>query len=281
MARGRDAAPDDRACARQSRRKTRLAQNLLIADKVDEALKIYTEIAAEDQKDANSLLRISQIYRQKRDFDKAREAGRKALAVDPNNLEVRYNEVSLLEREGKTAEAISALKNILTSSAKRSYSAGERGNRIVLLERLGLMYRTNEQYTEAIDTFRQIAEVDSNLGGRAAAQIADTYRCRRTHQGSRRSERRCEEVSGRSRSASCARVAACRNGQDGRSGRRFKTMLDGKNDRETYVTLAQIYEKGKDFTFRWRRRSTRRPSCRNRTTTKSRSRLCAAQCTKK
>ena len=82
----------------------------------------------------------------------------------------------MLEAEGKTAEATTALKELLTSTAKRNYSAGERGNRIVLLERLGLMYRSNEQYTEAIETFRQIAELDPNLGGRAPAQIADTYR---------------------------------------------------------------------------------------------------------
>jgi tetratricopeptide (TPR) repeat protein len=224
------------------------AQNLLLGEQYDEALKIFTEIAAEDPKDANSLLRISQIYRQKRDFDKAREAARKALDIDPNNLEVRYNEVNLLEGEGKTAEAISALKNILTSSAKRSYSAGEKGNRIVLLERLGLMYRSHEQYTEAIDTFRQIAELDANLGGRAAAQIADTYRIAKNY------NKALEEANAAAKKYPDDRVLRAvrasilaETGKTNEAAAELKTLLDGKNDRETYVTLAQIYEKGKDY----------------------------------
>ena len=61
------------------------AQNLLLADKYDEALAVYKEIAANDPKDWQSQLRISQIYRQKKDFAKAREASSKALAIEPKN----------------------------------------------------------------------------------------------------------------------------------------------------------------------------------------------------
>src|SRR5262245_56220935 len=64
-----------------------LAQNLLLAEQVDEALRVFSELASEDPKDALSQLRISQIYRQKRDFGKANEAAQKAAAIDPNNLE--------------------------------------------------------------------------------------------------------------------------------------------------------------------------------------------------
>jgi tetratricopeptide (TPR) repeat protein len=224
------------------------AQNLLLADNVDDALKVFTELAAEDPKDPTAQLRISQIYRQKRDFDKAREAAKKALDIEPNNLEVRYNEISLLEAEGKTAEAIAALKSVLTSTAKRSYSAGERGNRIVLLERLGLMYRNNEQYTEAVETFRQIGEVDPNLGGRAAAQIADTYRIAKDY------TKALEEVNAAAKKYPDDRVLRAvrasllaETGKTTEAVSELKSLLDGKNDRETYVTMAQIYEKGKNY----------------------------------
>ena len=156
--------------------KRALAQNLMLAEQFDESLKVYEELLAEDPKDAQSQLRISQIYRQKRDFAKAREASRKALEIDPENLEARYNDVNLLESEGKTAEAIAQLKEMVESTKKASYSAGEKGNRVALLERLGLMYRSNDQPDEAVAVFNEIGELDPSLGARVAAQVIETYR---------------------------------------------------------------------------------------------------------
>jgi tetratricopeptide (TPR) repeat protein len=152
------------------------AQNLLLSEKADEALKVYREIAAEDKKDWQSWLRIAQIHRQRREFDKAREAANNAAAIEPNNLEVRYNEVTLLEAEGKPQEAITALNELLNSTARKNYSTGERGNRVVLLERLGLMYRSAEQIDKAVETFHQIAELDPAAGGRAYAHSIDALR---------------------------------------------------------------------------------------------------------
>src|SRR5438034_2679291 len=78
-----------------------LAQNLLWSGKYDEALKLYTELAEAEPKDPQSHLRMSQIYRQKRMFDKARAALAKAKELDHDSIEVRYDEVNLLEAEGK------------------------------------------------------------------------------------------------------------------------------------------------------------------------------------
>ena len=65
---------------------------------------------------------------------------------------------------------------MLKSTAKRSYTGGERGNRVLLLERMGLLYRANDRTDEAVDAFRQIGDVDSELGSRSQAQVIDTYR---------------------------------------------------------------------------------------------------------
>src|SRR5690606_2429245 len=116
----------------------------------------------QDKKDWQSWLRVSQIYRQKRDFTRAAEAGQKALEIEPNNLEVRYNNVALLEAQGRSADALAAMNNLVQSTAKRTYSAGERSNRIVLLERLAGMYRAGDQWDKAVETYRQIAELEPN-----------------------------------------------------------------------------------------------------------------------
>ncbi len=46
--------------------KQALAEDLLLSNQLDDALKLYQEAAAEDPKDIKAELRISQIYRQKR-----------------------------------------------------------------------------------------------------------------------------------------------------------------------------------------------------------------------
>ena len=153
-----------------------LAEDLLLSDQLDDALKLYQELAEEDPKDELSLLRMSQIYRQKRDFAKAREASDKAKGIDPDDLEVQYNDVNLLEAEGRLPDAIKTLKGILDSTAKKTYSAAEKNNRTLLLEGLGELYRTIEQYTAAVETFRQMGELDPDSGARAAAEIVETYR---------------------------------------------------------------------------------------------------------
>ncbi|MEJ7607211.1 MAG: tetratricopeptide repeat protein [Bryobacteraceae bacterium] len=78
------------------------AQNLLLAERVEEALKIYSELATADPKDWQSQLRLSQIYREQKQFDKAEEAARKAVEMEPGNLEVRYNQVNLLEAKARS-----------------------------------------------------------------------------------------------------------------------------------------------------------------------------------
>ncbi len=224
------------------------AQNLMLADQLDEALKQFTAIAAQDKKDWQSWLRVSQIYRQKRDFTKAAEAGQKALEIEPNNLEVRYNNVALLEAQGRSADALTAMTSLLQSTTKRTYSAGERSNRIVLLERLAGMYRAGDQWDKAAETYRQIAELEPNAASRVAAQVADTYRVARQY------PKAMEEVNAASKKYPDDRavrsVRASILADTGRTDEAIaeaKKLFDGKSDRETWITLAQIYEKGKNY----------------------------------
>ena len=225
------------------------AQNLLLADKYDEALAIYNDIAADDPKDWQSQLRISQIYRQKKDFAKAREASKKALAIEPKNLEVQYNEVNILESEGKNTEAIAALKDLLINTAKRSYSAGEKSNRALLLERLGLMHRSSEQFEEAVAVFRQIADLDTTLGARAEAQIIDTYRASKDFQKAlQESDAAAKKYPDDKMLLAVRSSVLAEVGRADEAATELKKLLDGKNDRETYISLAQVYEKGKNFT---------------------------------
>ncbi|MFN7925616.1 MAG: tetratricopeptide repeat protein [Bryobacteraceae bacterium] len=224
------------------------AQNLLMAERYDESIKVFEKLAAADPKDIQSLLRISQIYRQQRKYDKAREASDKAKAIDPNNLDVLYNEVGILEAENKIPEAIQTLKTVVDGTARRSYSANERGTRSMLLERLGLLYRANEQYKQAADVFKEFGSLDEKNAPRAAAQIVDTHRQGRDF---KKAEEEADSAFKKWPTDNTVRVVRANVladiGRADEAATDIRKMLDGKNDRETWLTLVQIYEKGKNF----------------------------------
>jgi tetratricopeptide (TPR) repeat protein len=228
--------------------KRALAQNLMLAEQYDEALKAYQELLAEDPKDGQSQLRVSQIYRQKNDFAKAREASRKALELDPENLEVRFNDVNLFEAEGKTAEAITLLKDMLGSTRKQPYSTGEKANRVALLERLGVMYRSNEQPQEAVAAFREIGELDATLGPRVAAQVIETYRAAKEYA---KAEREADEAAKKhpdDRTLRMVRASVlAETGKPAQAVEELKTLLDGKSDREIHLSIAQAHEKARNY----------------------------------
>ncbi len=238
----------DLAPANASELKHALAQDLMLSDQLAQSLKVYQQLVAEDPKDVQSQLRMSQIYRQQRDFAKARQANDKARALDPNSVEIRYNEVNLLEAEGRNGDAIILMKEILASTAKKSYNTGERGNRAALLERLGFMYRSTEQFGPAVDTFREVAQLDPDLAARAEAQVVETYR---TAKDFKRAEQEASAAASKYPDDRMLRsVQASVFADVGRTDAavaELKKSLGEKKDRETYLALAQVYEKGRRF----------------------------------
>lgn len=225
-----------------------LAQNLLFSDQLDEALKIYQQLVEDDPKDLQSQLRISQIYRQKRDFAKAREAADKAKELDGTNLEVEYNDVNLLEAEGKLPEAIKTLRDILAVTGKKTYTTQERNNRILLLERLGFLYRSSEQWPLAVETFRQIGELDPESAGKSAAQVVETYRVAKDFAKAEQEADAAVKKYPNDRVVKSVRASLLADvGKTDQAVAETRKLLDGKNDRETYLALAQIYEKAKNW----------------------------------
>jgi len=225
-----------------------LAEDLLQADQVDEALKVYQDIAEDDPKDPSALLRMSQIYREKRDFAKAREAADKAKEIDPNNIEIQYNDVQLLEAEGKIPDAIKTLKGILDATAKKTYNTAEKKNRVALLDKLGFLYRESEQFPQAVEVYRQIGEVDSDSAPGAAAEVIETYVIAKDFS---KAESEADAAYKKyPNEASVQRVRAtllAELGKTDQAAGETRKMLDGRNDLEVYLRLADIYQKGRNF----------------------------------
>jgi tetratricopeptide (TPR) repeat protein len=225
-----------------------MAQDLVFAERFQEALEVYQELAADDPSDAQAYLRISQIYRQLRDFPKAREANDKARAIEPNNIEIRYNEVSILEAEGKATEAIRLLQDILTQTEKRAYNQTERASRIALLERLGVMQRIADHIDDAVSTYQQIAVLDPTLGPGVGKEVIETYAGGKEYAKAQQEAEAAYKKYPMDRGVRLARASLMAEmGNADAAAADVKKMLDGKDDLEIHLALAEIYEKGKKF----------------------------------
>ncbi len=229
--------------------KKQLAATYLMADKIEEGRKLYEEIAEQDPKDFSARLRLSQIYRQQNQMVKAWAEHNKAKEIEPANLEIKYNEVNLYETQGKTAEAVNSLKELLTSTQKRNYSPAEKQSRSVLLERMGLMLRNSDQHAKAIEVFKQLAELDPANGSRSAAQVIDTFR--QAHEFQKAVDEADQALKKYPKDRMIQFVRASALGELGRTAeavQSLKALMDGKpSDRETYLTIAQIYDRAKNF----------------------------------
>ena len=225
-----------------------MAQDLVYAQRFPEALQIYQDLVADDPSDAQSYLRISQIYSRQRKFNDARTASDKALAIDPQNVEIRYNQVSILEAEGKTQQAIQTLKDILESTAKRTYGRPERSMRLALLQRLAELYRDGEQTELAVDAFRQMADLDSDQGARAAAEIVETYRAGHDFSKAQQEADAGLKKYPDDRLLHVAHATLLADlGKNDQAVSEVRKLMDGKSDRDTNLTLAQIYDKARKF----------------------------------
>ena len=196
-----------------------LANNLMLSDREEEALAIFQKLAGDDPTNVQPRLRIAEIYRVKHDYAKAADALKKAKELNPKDMEVRYEEVRLLEAQGKYVEAISQLKVLVDETSRPKYSASETAARAALLSELAGLYRTNGQYTEAIDTYRKTAALSKEDSDAISLQIIDTYRAAKNPEGVRK------EVD-----AKAAEIRA---------------RMKGKADLGQLLLLSSVYEHGR------------------------------------
>ena len=226
-----------------------LAQDLLNAADYMAALEAYKQVAEDDPTDAQPHLRMSQIYLGSGDFGAARAESDKAIAISPNDPEVRFNEVSLLQAEGKPKDAIQVLKTLLDSTERKTYSTQQKASRMALLERLALMHRTLEQPDESVAVYRQVIELDETTAPRITADIIDTYRGGKKFPEAQKEADAAIKKWPNDRIVRLARATLEADlGHADNAAADIKKLLDGRDDRTVHMALAELYEKGRKFT---------------------------------
>ena len=123
-------------------------------------------------------MRIAEIYRRNGKYDEAGDALKKAGAIVPESLEVKYNQAVILDAQGKYDDAIAILNDLLqkTAHANGEYDASEKSNRAIFLERLGTIYREANKPPMAIDTFRRMLDLGDENAIRGYQEMIETYR---------------------------------------------------------------------------------------------------------
>ena len=229
-----------------------LGRNLIYKERYEEALVPYEAVAAAQPRNGNAFLRMGQIHRQLQNYDLALENLRKAGALMPESVEVPYNLALLHEAQGQTDEAIQDIQEVLGQTSKSDtgqYSPREKANRAILLERLGVLYRSTENYTAAEETFRQMLENDQENAVRGATQLVETLRqakeLPRALAEAEAALRRFPEE----RSLKLTHVSLLgESGQGERASQMLRAMLQDKpEDREVLLTLAQVNERAKHY----------------------------------
>jgi tetratricopeptide (TPR) repeat protein len=236
-------APDNGRIARG------LAKDLLYSEQLDEALKLYEQLTVEEPRDPQLPLSIAEIHRAKHDLVKAREWFNKAKAIDGENLEVRYEEVKLLEAENKNDQALTTLKAMLDDTARRTYTEAEGRARATMLEEYGILSRSQQKYPQALDAFKQMAALPGDAGPRAIVQTIDTYRQSKDYASAMKESEAALKKYPNERMLKVEHATVLSDtGKIDEAAAEMRTLLGGDRDRETYLSLAQIFEKGKRYT---------------------------------
>src|SRR5262249_15123716 len=228
-----------------------LAQNLLNDGQTDAALEQYKVIADANPEDAQTYLKMAEIYRRNGKFDLALENLKKAESMVQDSIEVPDNIAAVYQAQGRYDEAAKVLQDLLDKTEKKdgTYSQGEKNNRAVFLERLGTVYRDQQNYQQAVDTFRKMIALGDENAVRGYQQIIDTYRESKQWQQATAVAKEAHQKLPNDKGLRMVYASQLADsGQSDQAIEDVKSLLKGgPDDREVYITLGQMYTRLKRF----------------------------------
>ncbi|HEX4716125.1 MAG TPA: tetratricopeptide repeat protein, partial [Ktedonobacteraceae bacterium] len=229
-----------------------LAQNLANDNQMEAALSAYKTFTTSDPQDWQALVEMSRIYRHMGKFDQALDSLKKAEALAQEPLEIPYEESIVLEAQGRFDDAAEILQKLITrtTTPDGNYSAGERQNRALFMERLGNIYKETGRPLQAVDSFRKMTDLGGDEASRGYQEMVDAYRDQKQWADATRTAQ--EAVQKLPDDKSLKMTLALQLTDDGKAEDGLKvaksTLKGDKTDRESYVTISQIYMKQK----RWK-----------------------------
>jgi tetratricopeptide (TPR) repeat protein len=235
---------------RDPEHRRKLAQALLAQGKADAALAQYQSLTELEPAEVQNYLRMAQIYRQLKKLDRAEESLLRAKQRAPGSLEVIYGEALLYEAQGRFDDAIRVLADSVAAVKANSSSLADSHRTLaVLYEQLGRLNREVENFPAAVNAYRELLLLDTESEKRARSLIADTYRLAKDMPRALAESSKGIELFPQDRGLLVTHAMLLgENGQTDEAAGLLRGLLaKSAEDRDLYLTLAQVYERGKRF----------------------------------
>lgn len=226
-----------------------LAENLLNDGQLDASLEQYKVIADSNPEDAQTYVRIAEIYRREGKYDLALENLKRADTLVPDTMDVPYSMAAVYQAQGRYDEAIKLLQELLkkTEKSETGTSQSDRNNRAIFIERLGMIYRDQENYSAAVETFRKMLVLGDENARSGYQEIIDTYREAKQWPQATATAKEAVQKMPEDRDLRMVLDSQIADmGQVDQAVNDVRSLLkNGPEDREVYVRLGIIYTRAK------------------------------------
>jgi len=226
-----------------------LGQTLMAEEKYQDALPVYQKLIDLMPDDADNYLAVSQIYRELNQLDEAEQNLLKARQYAPGDVKIMYNEAMLYEAQGRYEDAIRVLSDAIVGVKQSTVLPSRRRSLAILYQQLGQLYRDRQNYQAAAYTYDELGHLGDEEDRRSRMLLMDTYREARDlpkalQVGKEAVAKYPKDPAVQSREASLL----AENGQVDEAVKILRTQLTNTEaDRETYLNIAQVYERGRRY----------------------------------
>jgi tetratricopeptide (TPR) repeat protein len=227
-----------------------LGQTLMAEEKYPDALVVYQKLIDLMPDDGDNYLRIAQIYREMHQLDQAEENLLKARQYEPGSLEVMYNEAMLYQAQGRYDDAIRVLADAVTGVKGQSpVLPSRRRSLAILYQELGQVYQQKQNYTAAIYTFEELGHLGDEEDLRSRLLIMSAYRdAKDLPKALQAGKDAIAKYPGDQAIKTRQALLLGENGQVDEAVKMLRTQLNStEGDRETYLNIAQVYERGRRY----------------------------------
>jgi len=228
-----------------------LAENLLNDGQLDAALEQYKVISDSNPEDAQTYVRMAEIYRRQAKYDLALESLKHAESLVPDTMDVPYSIAAVYQAQGRYDDAIKILQDLVkrTEKSEAGSSNADRNNRAIFIERLGMVYREQENYTAAVETFRKMLPLGEENARSGYQEIIDTYReAKQWPQATAAAKEAVQKLPNDRDLRMVLDAQLADTGELDKSVADIRTLLKGgAEDREVYLRLGIVYTRAKRY----------------------------------
>jgi tetratricopeptide (TPR) repeat protein len=224
-----------------------LADALQNDGQTERALQQYKVIADANPEDAQTYVRMAEIYRKQGKLDLALQNLKKAESMVKDSEQISYELSEIYQAQGRYEDAVQELQSLLKSTEKPDdkYTPEEQENRAIFLERLGSVYRDNNNEQAALDTFQKMTALGDENAKRGYQEIIDTYRQAKEWQKATDAAKQATGKLPKDRDLKMVYASqVADSGQPDAALDQVKALLKGTpEDREVYINLATMYSR--------------------------------------